>query len=460
MAIFDVEPRISGDVYFGHNSRDSVILAGKVAEKGVGGDVYFDGSDNFVVLEVGKRGSGKSYGMGALLEGFATTSEKSAVGKHKSRRGVLLLDPLDIHWTALIPLSADGPEGLKRQHAVLKKWKGLEPEKIAVNVWVPAGFQWEIDHPEFQTYYLPVSELQAADWALLLATDLILETRGRLIDEAYQKVTALGWKSGQTKTAARRDYSIQDLVSCISKDEDIAQFYHAETIRSVVQPLQSFARMPLFSARGGTPMTDLVQQGKLSILSMARLSENLRTVLTAVLVRKLYEDRSVASQINQRLQLQTITEAERTRLKEELHKHVPRTVLAIDEAQILMPARGGDLARSALNSYVLQGRAFGLSLWLATQRPKGAISDAAVSQIDTFIVHRLSIADDIAEVTRSLQNAHPEKVRLQGREITLPELIRSLDIGQAVISSATSDIPRFVIVSLRPRMVAHGGEAF
>ena len=207
-------------------------------------------------------------------------------------------------------------------------------------------------------------------------------------------------------------------------------------------------------------MTDLVQQGKLSILSMARLSENLRTVLTAVLVRKLYEDRSVASQINRRLQLQTISEAERTRLKEELRKHVPRTVLAIDEAQILMPARGGDLARSALNSYVLQGRAFGLSLWLATQRPKGAISDAAVSQIDTFIVHRLSIADDIVEVTRSLQNAHPEKVRLQGREISLPELIRSLDIGQAVISSATSDIPRFVIVSLRPRMVAHGGEAF
>jgi hypothetical protein len=460
MATFDVEPRINGDVYFGHNKRDSVILAGKVAEKGVGGDVYFDGSDNFVVLEVGKRGSGKSYGMGALLEGFATTSKNSKVGTHKSHRGVLLLDPLDIHWTALIPLSPDGPEGLRRQHDVLKKWKGLEAEKIAVNVWVPAGFQWEIDHPEFRTYHLPVSELEAADWALLLATDLILETRGRLVEEAYQKVTALGWKSGQTKTPAREDYNIQDLISCISKDDDIAQFYHAETIRSVVQPLQSFARMPLFSARGGTAMTDLVQEGKLSILSMARLSENLRTVLTAVLVRKLYEDRSIASQINRRLQLQTITEAERVRLKDELLKHVPRTILAIDEAQILMPARGGDLARSALNSYVLQGRAFGLSLWLATQRPKGAISDAAVSQIDTFIVHRLSIADDIAEVTRSLQNAHPEKVRLQGREISLPELIRSLDVGQAIISSATSDIPRFVIVSLRPRMVAHGGEAF
>src|SRR5437870_13285460 len=115
MAIFDVEPRINGDVYFGHNSRDSVILAGKVAEKGVGGDVYFDGSDNFVVFEVGKRGSGKSYGMGSLLEGFATM-EASNISKHNERRAVILLDPLDIHWTALQPLSPVGPEGLNRQY--------------------------------------------------------------------------------------------------------------------------------------------------------------------------------------------------------------------------------------------------------------------------------------------------------------------------------------------------------
>jgi hypothetical protein len=460
MATFDVEPRINGDIHFGHTLRKSVILAGRIAERGVGGNIFFDGSDNFVVLEVGKRGSGKSYGMGALLEGFATVADSTAVSKHTERRGVLLLDPLDIHWTALIPLSDTGPSGLRRQYAVLKSWKCLEPEPINVRVWVPAGYQWDIDHPDFRPYCLPVSAMEAADWALLLSTDLILETRGRLVDEAYQKVTKLGWKSGNKSTAPREDYGIQDLIECISKDDEIAQFYHEETIRSVVQPLQSFGRMPLFSARAGTPMVDLVKPGVLSILCLARLSESLRTVLTAVLVRKLYKDRSVASQINRRLQLQTISGPEQERLEAELDNHVPKTILAIDEAQILMPARGGDLARQALNAYVLQGRAFGLSLWLATQRPKGAISDAAVSQIDTFIVHRLSVADDIAEVTRSLQNANPDKMRLNGREITLSELIRSLDVGQAIISSASSEVPRFVIASLRPRMVAHGGEAF
>ncbi len=273
-------------------------------------------------------------------------------------------------------------------------------------------------------------------------------------------MTELGWRTGPTRRQSRRDYSIQDLIECISKDDDIRQFYHDETIRSVVQPLQSLARMPLFSARAGTAMTDLVEPGVLSVLCLGRLGEDLRTVVASVVVRKLYQDRTIASQIHRRLQLQPMSSEERLQLEQELARHVPRTVLALDEAQILMPARGGDLARQVLNSYVLQGRNFGLSLWLATQRPKGAVSDAAVSQIDTFIIHRLSVADDINEVCKLLQSARPDKIRLFNREIELSEMIRTLDVGQAIISCASASVSRLLVVSLRPRMVAHGGEAF
>lgn len=460
MPNFDIEPRVNGDVYFGDSRRNTVILAGRCAEKGAQGQVFFDGSDNFVVLEVGKRGSGKSYGMGALLEGFATVASKGGIATHKERRGVLLLDPLDIHWTAVLPLAGDGPDGLRRQHGVFRKWPELKVEPIRAKAWIPAGFKWSIDHPDFGEYYLPVSALEAADWALLLSTDLILEPRGRMIGEAHEKVTVLGWRSGPTRVPPRLDYGLQDMIDCIGRDDDILQFYHPETIRSVTQALLAFARMPLFSARDGTPMTKLVEPGVLSILSLGRLSDDLRTVVAAVVVKKLFQDRSVASQIRRRLELQKMDAKERAHLETELARHVPRTVLALDEAQILMPARRGDLARQSLDAYVLQGRNFGLSLWLATQRPKGAVSEAAVSQIDTFIVHRLSIADDIAEVCRLLQNARPEKIRLHGREIDLPEMIRSLEVGQAIISSASSDASRLVAATLRPRMVAHGGEAF
>lgn len=461
MKTFDIEPRVPGKVHLGGSKREAVILAGRLAEKGNSESIMFDGSDNFVVFEVGKRGSGKSYGMGSLLEAFATTSA-SKISKHSERRAIVLLDPLDIHWPALTPLRADGSEGLRKQHSVLAKWKDLEVEPINVKVFVPAGHKWDIDPAGFQEFRIPVSFLDAGDWGLLIKADLITEPRGRLIDEAYRKVTELGWSwdSSASPRPGKDDYSLADLINCIEHDPDITSFYAAETIRSVVQPFRALARMPLFDSSTGTPLTELAEAGTLSILCMARLTDDLRTVLTTVLVRKLKADRMFASQIRRRLALNQDSENVRQELEAESKRHVPRTILAIDEAQILMPAKGNSTARQALDAFVLEGRNYGLSLWLATQRPKGAISEAAASQIDTFIVHRLSVADDINAVCGLLQNASPKVIRYGGREIELPELIRSLDVGQAIFSSASSDASRLIVGNIRPRNVAHGGEAF
>ena len=460
MKIFDVEPRVPGRVYIGSGKREAVILAGRMSEKGNREDIFFDGSDNFVVFEVGKRGSGKSYGMGSLLEGFAT-QETSKIGRHQNRRAVVLLDPLDIHWTALTPLSKEGPEGLRRQHAVFDRWGDLEVENINVRVFVPAGHRWDIDPPTFTEFRLPVSSLDQGDWGLLLNADIIAEPRGRLVDEAYRKVTELGWQRGPGQPrAAKKDYGLQDLIDCIEHDPDIAGFYSPDTCRSVLQPLRALARLPLFDSPGGTPLTELAQEGVLSILCLARLPPDLRTVLTTVVVKKLKADRMYASQIRRRISLRYEPPETVAVLEAELKRHVPRTVLAIDEAQILLPARSNNSARQALESFVLEGRNFGLSLWLATQRPRGAISEAASSQIDTFIVHRLSVAEDIAAVCGLLQNAQPEQIRQGGRDLDLSGLIRALDVGQAIFSSAVSDANRLIVGEIRPRNVAHGGEAF
>ena len=218
--------------------------------------------------------------------------------------------------------------------------------------------------------------------------------------------------------------------------------------------------MPLFASRHGTPLTTLIEGGVLSIMSMGRLPADIRTVLTTVIIRRLRRDRMYASQIRRRLALQSVTPAEQAALQAEVVKHIPRTVLAIDEAQVLMPASESSATRKEIDAYVLEGRNYGLSLWMATQRPKGAVSNAATSQIDTFIVHRLSVKEDIDAVCGLLQNAEPETIRLQGRSLDLAGLIRSLDVGQAVFSSATSSATRLVVGAIRPRMVAHGGEAF
>ena len=462
MIQFDVLPRINEKIVIGGDKDRSRILVARSAEKGRERfPIYFDASDDFVVLEVGKRGSGKSYGMGSVLEGFATR-DNSRIAQHKERRAVILLDPLDVHWPALIGLRPDGTEALRQQHRLLDTWPDLEAEPINVQVFVPAGYEWAMDYPGFREYRIPVSEMAAADWALLLSTDLIAEPRGRLLDEAHRKVTELGWQKARNSgfMEACGDYSVQDLITCIQEDHEIEGLYADGTRRSVIQPLRTYGRMPLFADRTGTPMVDVARPGVLSILCLGRLPEDLRTVVATVFVRKLKADRMVASTVRRRLALSDEDVETQASLRQELKGHVPRTILAIDEAQILMPSRERSIARQALDSYVLEGRNFGLSLWLATQRPKGAISDRAVSQIDTFFVHRLSVADDIKAVCGMFQNRVPEKVRLRGTDLNVGDLIRSLEVGQAVLSSATSSAGRLVVGEIRPRMVAHGGEAF
>ena len=137
---------------------------------------------------------------------------------------------------------------------------------------------------------------------------------------------------------------------------------------------------------------------------------------------------------------------------------MPRTILAIDEAQMIVPAQGINPARTAIDAFILEGRNFGLSVWLATQRPKGAISPKAISQIDSLIAHKLSSAEDIAAVSELMQSKLPDRTRVNDSESDMANLLRSIDIGMAVVSGET--IPRTFVMEVRPRVVAHGGKAF
>jgi hypothetical protein len=99
-------------------------------------------------------------------------------------------------------------------------------------------------------------------------------------------------------------------------------------------------------------------------------------------------------------------------------------------------------------------------MWLATQRPRGAISERAISQLDTLIVHRLSTGDDLAAVCQLMQSKEPSTIKVNDKPADISELIRSLDVGMAVISADKSTAGRLFVADMRPRVVAHGGRAF
>src|SRR5688500_9262233 len=112
----ECQPAITTAVCVGGRCATNVLL-GRTADGGRPQPVRFDADDNFVVLEVGRRGSGKSFGLGSALEAFATSAQDSTIATHgPNRRAVLLLDPLDIHWTAIYPLLAGATGAMKEQH--------------------------------------------------------------------------------------------------------------------------------------------------------------------------------------------------------------------------------------------------------------------------------------------------------------------------------------------------------
>ena len=139
----DCQPTIVYEARVSGRCTNSIVL-GRTVDGGRPQVVRFDADENFVVLEVGKRGSGKSFGLGSALESFATVERSTTIGSHgENRRGVLLLDPLDIHWTAIYPIQANGSAAMKEQYARFAQWgqgaSQLAVEPINVTVFMPAG---------------------------------------------------------------------------------------------------------------------------------------------------------------------------------------------------------------------------------------------------------------------------------------------------------------------------------
>ena len=448
----ECDPRIGSDVTVGGKG-DKRILLGRTIDSGRQREVRFDSEANFVVLEVGKRGSGKSFGMGAALESFATTEDNCSIAQHgPHRRGVLLLDPLDVHWTAIYPVSAAGSKDMQEQHKLLQPWPQVSIDKVNVEVFMPAGCERPDDPQVFRPYHIPVTELSPEDLCLMYGANLISDPPGMLIGELHDKVSRTGYRVDQVDIDPKTTFGLQDLIDC-TFDDDIQASYQPMTIRAVKQRLTSWSRDPLFQEATGTPICELVQSGKLSILCLNRLSDDMRSVLTSVVVRKIKTERASASQRERRRAFDPTFPAP-------IDNEMPRTILAIDEAQMILPANGGGHARAAVEAYVLEGRNFGLSIWLATQRPKGAISERAKSQLDTLIVHKLSTSEDIDAISGLLQSRLPSSVKVNDQRVEIEDLIRHLSVGTALISSADSDAERAFVAELRPRVVAHGGKAF
>ncbi len=409
-----------------------------------------------VVAVVGKRGSGKSFTLGVIAEGFGAGSQ-SIVGRQVHPRGVLLFDPLDVYWTLRFPVGeSENVEACR--HYSLAQSAGLIGTECAISAWMPGGNRRETDPGWFQTLQLSVPEMALEEWELLLGNSDVFNTPlGQALADVIELVRSTGYRRNGRNIAPAPRFDLQQLLDATDADT-LTNIYHPETIRALRQRLSALSKTKLFSA-DGTEIKQLIKPGSVSVVMLGRLPQSYRVVIVAVLTRMLLRERSNTAFAEKRLALDPkIAASDRDVLREAINNGVARTVVMLDEAQAFLAPGSANVARDLFVQLVKEGRNMGLSAVLATQQPS-ALDSRILSQVETFLAHQLVTESDIRAIRENLKSELPESIQFGSRQLEISSFLRTLPPGYCLMSASDQNTSehRCLVTAVRPRATVHGG---
>lgn len=436
------------------SSTPSWVYLGRLAEAGPLTDVRFDTSMAHVTGLFGKRGSGKSYTLGTLLEGLCTRENDTTIGSNPRTQAILLFDTLGIfQWVDIALNEKSRKETIQQQFSVRRGWS-IRSEPLDVSIWIPKGSASDSTLTSHKEFTIRCSDFAAEDWGYLLGLNIYQDRMGQLLNDAFIKVTLEGWHDGDHSHRATSFYTLSSLTKCIQSDRELATTYAAETRRSLRQQLSTYERNPVF-ADEGTSLQDLLKAGRMSVIVMNRMTDELRLIVVAAILRRLISSRIRASETEKHLKLlDDIPPDEQMKLKRSLEEAVPQTWVAIDEAQNILPSERTTTATEVIVKYVREGRNYGLSFVVATQQPT-SIDPRILAQVDTLIVHKLTVQNDIDYVKRNMKSSMPDEVKYANVSLSFDDILRGLDVGQALVSNTETE--RAFLLDIRPRVSVHGG---
>jgi hypothetical protein len=472
---FAIKPDLSvdggprGGVTIGrHSSSESqAIYIGKHAETPYRG-VWVDtvGAHAFYVM--GKRRSGKSHTLAVIAEGLIGNGWTNQGGL---QQGVLILDSMNVFLTMPFAVRDTVPDGDLAAREV-KKWR-LESEGIAaIEAFRPRGTAAPAALQSREISLRP-SDLSSDEWCGLFEADPFADPLGHLLTELYAKVASDGYTDSRTGTPvpSNPDFGLNDLLQALDADPNLLN-YPRDTRESLRRRLDTVRRLPVFSERG-LDVRELIQPGKISIVLLRDLDQQMRTVLVALIVKRIMQLRGVSEQEERMMALHLAraqkfkdspNEAEREKeLADECRARaaggLPRAWILIDEAHNYIPAKGVVASRRPLKRYVDEGRNLGLSIVVATQQP-ASLDPSIQRNADLLLIHSLSHRDDIEAAEGMINTAPPSEVVLDNRDKiqgakSFETLVRSLPQGYAL--AATDRANRLFPVRIRPRISVHGG---
>ena len=483
MKKFTVKPKLTHAKHLlvgNGDSKHGEVFVGRLAESGQIVKIDLDTSRPHVISIFGKRGSGKSYTLGSILEGLCTKKQQSSISTATVKWAALLFDTLGIFQWLDVPLSLESSRDIIKEQAEAQKGWDVENESLNVEIWTPMGTT-SASGPR-KEFTINCADFTASDWGDLLGIDTLQDRMGQLLAEAHDKVVLEGWSEDSTSHAPIGRYAVENLMKCIEMDTEIGENYHRETRRALIQQLSVYRRNSLFQPTGlitahsresdkdrtaedesarasgpmeGTPLKHLLKSGQLSVILLHKLPDELRYVVIVSLIRKIMQARIETSEREKNLRISSnLDDVKKKEVEKEISEGVPPVWIAADEAQNFLPSEKKTTATDILVRLVREGRNFGLSFILTTQQPS-AVDQRILAQVDTVMCHKLTVQSDIEYVKRNLKSSLPEEVRFGNTVLSFEALMRSLDVGQAVVSNTEAN--RTFIMNIRPRVSVHGG---
>lgn len=384
--------------------------------------VYMDVAGSHVVFIVGKRGSGKSYTMGAIAEGLADLPKEI-----KQNLSILLLDTMGIYWTMKYPNYQDA--------ALLKNWN-MEAKPLDVKIYTPTGFfkQYrETGIPTDFPFSIRPFDVNPLDWCTAFSINPN-SAEGVLITKIVQHLNEVG-----------TSYSLDHLIELVKKDNESDKIVKS----IIVNQFEKAQGWQIFSETG-TALKDLVAGGQVTVLDVSPYATmasgwEIKALVVGLICRTLFNQRMLARKTEE---FKTVDAAMHYFTKEtEEQLKEPLVWLALDEAHELLPKEGKTAATDALITILREGRQPGISLILASQQP-GKIHTDVMTQSDTVISHRLTAQMDV----EALQQLTQSYMR-HGLEQEINMLPRVT--GAAVVFDDANE--RVFPVQMRPRFTWHGG---
>ena len=371
--------------------------------------VYLDASQSRAVLVCGKRGSGKSYTLGVIVEELLE-AEKTLV---------VVIDPMGIYYSMA--------QSNHEQEKLLWDW-GLSAKGLSTLVLTPGEPEVmyggrdvvkaiESRGVRFRRFSINPADLSADAWCELFDLS-ISDGMGIALFRAVQNLTR----------RRKEQFYIKDIIDEVEGDGLIAD----KTREALLNRLEMADDWGIFS-HDYQEVWEIFDPKAVNIVDLSTLDpgpRGRRNLIVDVLARDIFKRRTIA------------------RRKEALGliSELPRVWMLIDEAHQFAPAGRATLAKEALIRWAKEGRQPGLSLVVAIQQPS-AIDAEVLTQCDIILVQKLTNSADIQAINSLSQD-------YMGGE--LKTYIRKLERrGEAVLVDDEQE--RVLIAQVRPRKSHHGG---